>query len=180
MAGGAFDVDVQDGGDRGEFVLRIGGEFALGGRCCKPCPCCCTIGGGSTGQPNATVTVAGSCYHKPGLCDCEGEHVFAGSMDEGDYCIWVWVYVSGASVFLIYCKSNEHFYAFIYNADPSEPYVHYGDQDECPCYEDNLGDDVTEDVTCNCDTGVISGTFDLVGVSGYTDCVGCTATVTLG
>jgi len=137
------------------------------------CSCCaggpCTDCGGP--QPNLAVVIndnGGTC-NELGLGDCfdpAGSYTFAAFDDFGSYCKWSFDQAGGSyHVWIYYWKAVGEFDAEI-NYGPSNFPVMYSEQNVA--------------VTCNAETGSLSGAFTLYPDPGDLACEFCKADVTLG
>jgi len=156
------------------------GKPALG--CSAPCDDC------SGDQPDATVTVAGSCtdHSLCGLCEDTYEFVsFDSSPDAcSGCCMWTWQGSPDGSgrrptLHIVYCETAKEFCAAVnwnsleaFGVSPSD----------CDCQDAEYPYELLKavSVTCNAGTGHLSGSFSLPGQADDIDCSGCTATITLG
>lgn len=152
-------------------VLFVGGLVAMHADCCCAAPCVDCAGE----QPNAEVTVTGTCTWGP-CQNANGVHIYQGFNEAN--CQWEWLRVAGSA------RSYLHiFYSSgIFCARLGEGvYTHYGSDGSCGGRAYYL--DVTAWVSCNKITGLLRGAFDLsgdTGIGGGQNCYGCTAHVTLG
>ena len=142
------------------------------------CPCCgggsgqagpCTDCGGS--QPNLAVVIndnGGTCYEW-GFGDCldpAGTYAFAAFEDFTGYCKWMFDQVGFSyHLWIYYWKAAGEFDAEI-NFGPTNFPIMYDGQ--------NVG------ISCNAQTGHLSGSFTLYPDSGDIACEFCKADVTLG
>lgn len=138
--------------------------------CCCGCPC-------SEYLLNATVTISGTCTDD-GECEyAEGSYSSWNSgqaeIDGETVCYWQAQYDGPGGYYIIglfYCPSDARWYSAVY---PVISGGFYG-------FAEHVRDmhEVTGDVLC--EDGIVEGVYDLPGqLVGSTDCVGCTATVTL-
>jgi len=155
-------------------ILFVGGQIAMHEDCCCGDPCVDCSGE----QPNAEVTVEGSCSW--GACEnANGEHVYQGFSGESP-CQWEWKYTGGASssyLHIFYYTSPSRFCARL----GLGVYTYFGSDGSCGGIANYL--DVTAWVSCDEETGLLQGAFDLsgdTGIGGGLNCDGCTAHVTLG
>lgn len=156
--------------------------------CCDwSCPC--TTSGGPIGFA-ATVTVA-----PPATCheDCYlAERVYNGPQrgaslsklgGETTCIFWVLDASNYHQVALIYNRARKKWYANQQGNRPGYPRYNFGGNEGAWPGDSPNQKDVTEHITCNEETGEISGTFDLDGkeplLPGRRDCRGCTATVSV-
>lgn len=159
--------------------LPMFGNPANCGCCTVTCPCAST-------EPNATITVTGTCPPEQDECEfAEGTYSFVhsgGTPDDG-YCHWnmdkegpLWY------LHLIYCFNNATWWAYL---DSHAVFFGYFGQDrtdpQCPCALS-----VSQsyyNVAIECSAGVLSGSFELPGHAKFPpdgeNCFGCTAHVTL-
>ena len=153
---GEWDIDVQDGGNRGEFVINADGEFQVGGCCCaseEPCSDC------AGAQPPLTVTVTGGSAP-------EGQYTYVDFVDWGGWCRWRWWKGTectggpgGFSVYVAYCVVTGTWCAYsIATGNCNGSYGTFGPDCLCAGY---LYMDIDNDVMCV--NGVIIGSFDLQG-----------------
>ena len=171
------------------------GIWHQAGCCCGPCGPC------SVDQPALEATIGGAC--DPSCADAAGTHAWAlfdGDSPEGSLCCaWTWASEEvedwkRGQVTVLYSGTNKHWYAVArWHFGLLE---WFGGGVEPPlCSEWGFGPnkvpvnpdcwkDITGLISCNTETGLLSGAFTLDGRDlGYEDdydCTGCTMEVTLG
>lgn len=163
----------------GKHLLDADGKMAIHEDCCcqgAPCSDC------YVDQPDAAVTVSGTCTDQS---DCEaaaGTYVYSLRSTAGGVCQWTWNLTpdpacaeppGGISLTIKYDPAAEAFKAAVYAHGTGGCGQRFG-------LNGGSFADVTSDLTCNKANSRITGTFDLPGEYSTDDCSGCTATVTVG
>lgn len=155
--------------------------------CCVDWPCPCTSGSAAGFQAVVTVappaTCHADCYTAARTYNGPNRGVNRAKQGGETTCLY-WTQDASElhAVTLVYNRARAKWYAVLVGRKTltSPQYFFGGNEGSFPGDNENCKD-VTAYITCNEETGEISGTFDLDGLAwpGARDCSGCTATVTV-